>query len=914
MSKRLLVASSIVRALHLLREGELEDAWDAAEAVIQNFNDLDKLARDARPENADTSERYWVFWRESIALALEDLLHRKRDEIEILVDDKAFSQAILAYVNQWEPEDLKVLPSKVEFIDPQRAPVFQDARETLPGFLQQFDSNLSKETLESFQTAFDRAIESSVERICSVEGAYFSEMLNRSEGAAAEGMERRTQWGNHNNWIRDRFWRTPLWGQEQTGISLADLYVPLRGYSHLPKQSDVYDSDGEIPLHKKARVFDLQLELEGWLKSSQGRDRMRIIGGGPGSGKSSLSKKLAMSVSEWSEWRVVFVEVQGMEETSDLHLQIGERLRRREKTGFVENPLDWPADRENTLIVLDGLDELARPGPEAVEVMKDFVQGVKDILSDREGTRAVLLGRTDAARDALEASRGAINTLINVLPLCSVNNGHCGVSKNEDILNGSELLDIEQRELYWKNWCLAKGFLSEKCRLIDTRFGELSHEPVLAYLLILSGRLDEGANLDEVAENKNVVYQDVLKNLLPRNWGTEQHPGTEGLEADDFLFLLSCLGLAAWSGGGRVGRNDDFVTIRDHCAPFAKDFDQEVASLKNVATQFYTTSDGAYEFVHKTFGEYLAARGILRFIVDRLPEIESQYKRKPDYILSEWLELAGSAAITAEFSSGFDYNAKNLSGGILLFLRNEASLLSFEVAFAAKQRLVRLLNRALIIGFPAHAGSHQSWRDAERSQCFAETTLLASLNSVVRRLGKENEVDAKLTIDVSDLDKLIMRNIAMEGSIVVTSTLFLDYIEISDENKRFSSLNRASLVGVKAANSDISHINVVGAYIYKSDFTEADFRASNLRVSHISNSIFTGANLANTFLENSVVVDTDFEKTNLFHARLHGANFSRAWNLTQEQINEAFGSVFTELPDGLERPDHWNDERESDFR
>lgn len=908
MSKRLLVASSILRALYLLREGKLEDAWDASEAVIQNFNDLDKLARSARPENADTSERYWVFWRESIALALEDLLHRKRNEIAISVDDKAFSQAILAYVNQWEPEDLKVLPSKIEFTEPQSAPVFQDARKTLPGFLQQFDSNLSKETLKSFQAAFDRAIESSVERICSVEGVYFSEMLSRSEGAAAEGVERRKQWDKHNSWIRDRFWRTPLWGQEKTGISLADLYVPLRGYSHLPKQID--HSDSHLETNTQAQVFDLQSELESWLISSEGRDRMRIIGGGPGSGKSSLSKKLATTVSNWSDWRVVFVEVQGMKETSDLHFQIGERLRRRENTGFFENPLDWPKDRENTLIVLDGLDELARPGPEAVEVMKGFVQGVRDILSNREGARAVLLGRTDAARDALKASRGGRHTLLKVLPLCPVTSRQCGIPDSKNILKGSELLEVEQRELYWKNWCFAQGRMPDECRLSDPRFGELSHEPVLAYLLVLSGRLSKGANLDEVAENKNVVYQDVLQNLLPRGWGTAQHPGTEGLGSDDFLFLLSCLGLAAWSGGGRVGKNDDFVRVRNHCAPAEKDFDQEIASLKNVATQFYTTSDGDYEFVHKTFGEYLAARGIIRFIVDRLPEFELQHKRDLDNLLSEWLKLTGSASVTSEFSLG--KNASNLKGGILLFLRSEASLLSFEDALAAKERLTALLDKALVIGFPAHTRSHQNWRDAEISQSFAETTLLASLNSVARRLGKEDEDAAKLMLSPDGLGRLIARNIAMEGSIVVASTSCLDYIDLRGEGQNFPSFHRASLICVKAINSDISHVNFVYSYIDKADFTGSKLMASNFRNSFISNSMFSEANLSCAFLENVEIVDTDFKNSNLLHARLHNADMRGARNLTQEQINQAFGSLETKLTDGLYRPEHWSDE--SDIR
>lgn len=893
MSKRLLVASSALRALHLFKEGELEDAWDAAESLIQNFNDLDKLACEARPANADTSERYWVFWRESIMLALEDLLHRKRDEIDISVDEKVFSKAIFEYVSQWKPQSIDTVPSRIEFSNPQDAEIFQDARKTLPAFLQQFDSSLSGGAIEHFQVGFDRAIESSVERVCSVEGAYFGEMLNRSEGAISEGAERRAQWNNHNRWIRDRFWRKPLWGQEETGISLADLYVPLRGYSHLLKKTAASDSEINV---QKARVFDLQSEIEGWLKSATSRDRMRIIGGGPGSGKSSLSKKLAMSVSEWNDWRVIFVEVQGMEVVSDLHSQIGERLRRRDDTGFYENPLDWPQDRRNTLIVLDGLDELCRPGPEAVEVMKSFVQGVKDILFNRRTTRVVLLGRTDAARDALKASLGGIDTLLNVIPLSVADHNYCRVSTVEDIAEGCELLEIEQREIYWKNWCLAKGDESDECRLIDSRFGELSYEPVLAYLLVLSGRLDEGADFDEVAENRNVVYRDVLQRLLPRDWGTKQHPGTEGLEADDFLFLLSCLGLSAWAGGGRVGHNADFVKMRDHCAPDSKDFDQEVASLKNVATQFYTTSDGAYEFVHKTFGEYLAARGIMRFIVDRLPEFKLRHKRTPDNVLEEWLVLTGNSRITADFTFA---GQGELTGGILLFLRNEAALLSFDDALVSKEHLLDLLNRARAIGFPAHTKPHQDWRSAERSQSFAEVTLLASLNAVVRRIGKESHDAAMMTID--GINELIQKADPI-------ALICLDYIEINGFYAGSHSFYRASLIGNEFCQSNFAYTDFIKSYICNSNFIMTILTASNFRSSKIFSSSFIGAELSFAFLENVLVIDSDFENADLSQARLHDADIRGMRNLIQEQINVAFGNSRTVLPTGLCHPEHWNDD------
>ncbi|MCK4258966.1 MAG: hypothetical protein KAX49_08310 [Halanaerobiales bacterium] len=54
-------------------------------------------------------------------------------------------------------------------------------------------------------------------------------------------------------------------------------------------------------------VIDLEKELENWLESSDKKDNLRIISGGPGYGKTSFLKMFAVKQIEKANRKVLFI-------------------------------------------------------------------------------------------------------------------------------------------------------------------------------------------------------------------------------------------------------------------------------------------------------------------------------------------------------------------------------------------------------------------------------------------------------------------------------------------------------------------------------------------------------------------------------------------------------------------------------
>ena len=86
-----------------------------------------------------------------------------------------------------------------------------------------------------------------------------------------------------------------------------------------------------------------------------------------------------------------------------------------------------------------------------------------------------------------------------------------------------------------------------------------------------------------------------------------------------------------------------------------------------------------------------------------------------------------------------------------------------------------------------------------------------------------------------------------------------------------------------------------GTIFDKSKFYQSKFYKTDL--SYVS---FDDAILTEAYFEGATLRGARFEGT-----KVHGADFSKAKKLTQEQVNKMFGDEHTQLPDDIERPQHW---------
>lgn len=114
-----------------------------------------------------------------------------------------------------------------------------------------------------------------------------------------------------------------------------------------------------------------------------------------------------------------------------------------------------------------------------------------------------------------------------------------------------------------------------------------------------------------------------------------------------------------------------------------------------------------------------------------------------------------------------------------------------------------------------------------------------------------------------------------------------------------ADLNGANLFGADLAGADLAGASLLGADLFGADLSRANIRGATLRGADLSEANFHRANL----------LGADLSQTKLFRADL-----SQAIGLIQEQIDSAKGEENTKLPEGIQRPAHWETKRKEHGR
>ena len=311
---------------------------------------------------------------------------------------------------------------------------------------------------------------------------------------------------------------------------------------------------------------------------------------------------------------------------------------------------------------------------------------------------------------------------------------------------------------------------------------------------------------------------------------------------------MQTIALAAWQGGDtRVATEQAFgnaVKIAQAEAAWESFKNDNGPDVTNLAMNFYLKAAEAgqrgFEFTHKSFGDYLAARAIL----DIAEDLTALIHRKVDHAMTDWVAATGTGSLSRE---------------VLAFLRDEVRLRTADSGDSdplmkvinIKKNWEQFIGTVLADGLPA-GRSAPSWRIAEARQRNAETMAWAVMNALA------------LTIAQADRPEKFVK------------------VEWPDPRASFSNLLKRLST---SHNTDgpaldcFSHIVAPQADLFGLPLVSIDLRGAQMQGADFTGCILIHANLREANLE-----ECSFQRAMLGGAQLEGASLRKA-DLTDARID-----------------------------
>lgn len=772
------------------------------------------------------AQRAWALAVLSFAWSMDQISKTENFDPEHL---KAALRAGIDEAKAVITSDPLMIPSNF-FQHPTSIPVYRTIIRRVIEYL--VSANKISDPIE-FNYKMDAAFNRAIYEIWSRKPDFYQPVMDTISNPGEPAANMALSWSRYRAKLVYDFGVRPLFGQEEGKIAISQLYVPLRCLWVKEKQSRASYHYASGPTSESHEVAMLDHVLSTWLGDPDPADWLRLIGGGPGSGKSTTLKALASRTAKMSQWRPLFIPLQHIGLERDLRESINSYFAESTDSAFTSAPLARSAveDGPPLLLIFDGLDELVAPGEAAKEVVGLFANRLNSLVSTLTGSGNRLIKVVVSGR--MPSFQAAEKYLTPPLHGCLEVHGFLPVNEHAD--SDNDLWTSDQRPQWWSQWAKLKNEpLDTPAAFSAARLAGITHEPLLCYLLALAGYATD--HWEQAAENRNRIYSALVDSIYDRGWGEgspKRHGPGRHMSKSDFNKLMETIALAAWLGGDtKVATVDNFelaldiTEAREAWSAFTEDNGDDVT---NLALNFYLksseVSQRGFEFTHKSFGEYLASRSILA-ISD---EVATQADRRPDYALQDWFKATGTGIFTPE---------------MLHFIRDEARLkvgstVEKENARSKKIEFQSLAMRAAADGFPVNLNPGGLTR-TQFEQANAETCLWVIINSISLAFRSISEDDnAKIVMhwtSPTHLSSIIHRILHNSPTSIIARCLdniVADKQEISNINSgaiemSFSSLRGTLFMGMSISDIDLTKSDLSKARFYQCTVRQASFNSACL--------------------------------------------------------------------------------------
>ena len=601
--------------------------------------------------------------------------------------------------------------------------------------------------------------------------------------------------------------------------------------------------------------------------------------------------------------KVLYVPLHLIDASKDLVEEVGRFVR--DEGILLQNPLDPESPEPNLLLIFDGLDELASQGKAAAETARAFVRMV-DLTVEKRNQQSVKLRVLISGRELIvqenesefRRPRQILTLLPYFMPVPSDNERRL-VQDGEEYHDPENLLKNDLRQQWWANYGILTGesYKGLPNELDRKDLEEITAQPLLNYLVALSftrKKLDFTKDI-----NLNLIYADLVAAVHERGYEKHPHVCIRHMTLKDFFRILEEIGLASWHGDGRTTTVRE---IQEHCnasglGSMLDSFqDGAKAGVTRLLAAFFfrqygqrSSGDSTFIFTHKSFGEYLTAKRIVRAVERVIRELERRAE-SPDEgwderdALKHWAQICGPSAITPYLHD---------------FLLNEMKLRSPEELAQWQNRLARLFSYMLRNGMPMEQLGIVPFKKAMFQSRNSEEALLVALNSCARLTKQVSPIEhVDNTAFGSWFRRIQGQSMGPASALVARCLSFLNLSECvlymgdfygADLNSSVLSGSQAYLACLRGANlggADLRGSDLDGANLERANLEGADLRGSDLDGANLERANLEGADLREAYLREADLERANLREADLEGADLRGANLERA-NLERANLERA---------------------------